>query len=221
MYKADTLVRYIKGLGPQRSQELNKIGIHTVLDLLEKHPLSYVFPGVTGIANASESMIVIKAKIVSITRGYGSTVVGVLKDDTGTCKVIWYRGAWALQSLRVGWTATFWGKMKCSVLQNPKWTTSPKSIKDVYGGQYGETHHDTIRAAIKEVLAHVELPEITDGHTSWDRSATYFYYHFPSDEEDQQRALKQLKFDESLCLQTALAEKRKGRESVKGEVILI
>ncbi|KKM02614.1 hypothetical protein LCGC14_1782650 [marine sediment metagenome] len=211
MYKADTQIRYIQGIGPQRAKELNKLGIHTVLDLLERKPLSYIYPGIMGIANTSEGTIVIKAKVVSIKRGWGSTVVGVLEDETGNCKVIWYHGAWAIQSLRVGWTATFWGKLKSGVLQNPKWTTLPENIKNVYGGVYG-VHHDTIRAALVEVLTNVELPDIQLEIGDGSRVQVFAAFHFPHHKQMLDAAINTLQWDEALTLQLALAERRRGRD---------
>jgi len=87
----------------------------------------------------------------------------------------------------------------------------------VVGGQHG-THHATIRAALAETLANVELPEMYGGIS---RVKVFRAFHFPADKEEQQKALRALKFDEAICLQLALSERRKRRESVCGEVIWI
>ncbi|KKK71989.1 hypothetical protein LCGC14_2908390 [marine sediment metagenome] len=216
MYKADTPVRYIKGLGPSRSRELNKLGVNTVLDLLERQPLSYIFPGVTPIADAKEGMVVIRATIGGINRGWGSTVTADLIDETGVCKAIWYT-AYALQSLHSGLTVTFYGKMKGGVLQQPKWCTHGGGMKSVYGGQYG-VHHNTIRAALVEVLANVELPTVYEGDS---RVATFQAYHFPESKDEQGWARAVLKQDESICLQLALLERRKKQEQYVGVKIMI
>lgn len=210
-YRYDTPIRYVRGLGPVKVRELAKIKITTVGELLEKQPLSYLYPGGVSIADASEGNVVIKATITQIGQRSQFFALATLQDESGKCYAQWYNSPWLLQSLRPGMTVTFWGKYKGGVLQQPKWSTCEASMIDVWGGQYG-VHHDTIRAALKEVLAHVELPEITDGDVSWDRAATYFYYHFPDGKMDQQRALQQLKQDEALQLQLALVEKRKGRD---------
>lgn len=213
MYKADTPVRYIRKIGPTKAKELNKLGIHTVLDLLERQPLSYIFSGTVPISEAKEGMVVIKARIEGIRRTHGFNVRATLEDTTGTCGVQWYN-VWHA-GLHSGMTAIFYGKMSGGALQQPKWTCVEKTMESVYGGQYG-THHDTIRAALVEVLANVELPDL---YTGWNRVDAFKRFHFPCDKAEQQRAEYDLKMDEAICLQTALAERRKRRESVKGEVI--
>jgi ATP-dependent DNA helicase RecG len=89
------------------------------------------------------------------------------------------------------------------------------SLRNVVGGQYG-AHHDTIRAALKEVLANVELPEMNDGRS---RKRVFKSFHFPEDKDDLRMAERLLKFDEALQLQLALAERRKGRGTVDAERI--
>lgn len=210
MYNWDTKVRYIRGLGPTKARTLIKIGIETVGDLLCKHPLSYIYPGGVPIAEAKEGMVVIKATVELIERGYGTTVIADVRDSTGMCRVHWYGQPWLLDKLRPGMTATFYGKYKAGILQQPKWTTYEKGMENVYGGQYG-THHNTIRAALNEVLPNVMLPM---GHPSmgW-RVAVYHDFHFPKDKQTQQQALRDLKFDEALQLQLALAERKNQRRN--------
>ena len=215
-YHWSTPVRYIKGLGPQRSRELNKLGIETVGNLLERQPLSYIFPGVTSIEDARDGPVVIKAKVVEIGRSWDPTVRALLEDDTGVCKAQWYHGAWTLDNLRPGMNVTFWGKMSGGTLQQPKWCTHDGGMESVYGGQYGK-HHNTIRAALVEVLANVELPDTWNGHS---RVAAYQIFHFPDSKTQQQWCLKNIKFDEAIQLALALQERRRGR-SVKGVVIEI
>lgn len=218
MYTWTTPIRFVRGLGPSRSKELNKIGINTVGNLLEYPPLSYVYPGATPIAEAKEGHVVIKAKIETIKWAgfYTSTrMVATLNDGTGTCKAEWYNARYVSQQLRSGMTIMFWGKFKGGVLQQPRWTTVWSSMDQVYGGQYG-VHHDTIRAALVEVLANVELPDMVDGR--W-RAGVYQWFHFPKNKEEQQRVLTALKFDECLQLQLALVEHRAGRGTVDAERI--
>lgn len=213
-YTWTTPIRYVRGLGPTRSKELTKIGINTVGDLLEYPPLSWIYPGVTPISEASDGMVVIKAEIIKLFRTHNGAIAH-LDDSSGMmCTAQWYT-PWVVAALRPGMTATFYGKMKGGVLQQPKWTTVESTMENVYGGQYG-VHHDTIRAALVEVLHHAELPLMYSGHH---RNKTFRRFHFPDSKWDQEWATKQLKMDEAICLQLALAERRRGREGVKGERI--
>lgn len=214
-YHWQTPIRYVRGLGPVKTKELAKINIHTVGDLLEKQPLHYLYPGGVTIAEAKEGMVVIRAEIEDIRRNYNQAVGATLRDTTGTCQAQWYNSPWLLANLRPGMTVTFWGKYKGGVLQQPRWTTVESSLANVYGGQYG-THHATIRAALKEVLAHVELPDMVSGIY---RDTIFKMFHFPHNKGEQQRAEQDLKFDEALQLQLALAERRKEREQATIETM--
>lgn len=207
VYHWDTKIKYVRGLGPTRSRKLNKLGISTIGNLLERHPLSYIFPGTTNIADASEGMVVIRAKVINIRRLHCSCVEAILDDGTSTCTAIWYHGAHMLQSLFPGKQATFWGRFKGEVLQQPKWCTHDRGMENVYGGQYG-VHHDTIRAALVEVLANVELPDVCGGGS---RVQLFTMFHFPRHKYELESAINILKFDECLTLQLALAERRRGQ----------
>jgi len=209
MYNWDTKIRYVRTIGPTRSRELAKIGITTVGELLEYHPLSYIYPGATNIADAKEGMVVVvRARIRGINRGWGSTVKATLIDNTDTCQAIWYT-SYAAQSLHTGMIATFCGKLKSGVLQQPKWCTHDGGMENVYGGQYG-VHHDTIRAALKEVLANVELPPM---NCQTNRAFIYKMFHFPMTKDADKEALNYLKHDEALTLQLALAERKNQRRN--------
>lgn len=206
MYHWDTPIRYVRGLGPTRSKELTKIGVHTVGDLLEYPPLSWIYHGVTDIAGAKEGMVVVKAVVRTIGRHpFRSVTEATLDDESGSCKVEWYGRAWLLDHLRPGMTATFFGELKGGVLQQPKWCTYDGGMESVYGGQYG-VHHNTIRTALKEVLANVELPDMANGSS---RLGVYSIFHFPANKTQQQMALNTLKFDEALTLQLALQERQR------------
>ena len=215
MYNWNTPIRYVRGLGPTKTKELAKIKINTVGDLLEYQPLSYIYLGGVTIADAKEGHVVIKATVKDIRRHpFKPMVSASLSDKTGSCQADWYNSPWLLTNLHPGMTVTFWGKYKGGVLQQPKWTTVESSLVDVYGGQYG-VHHATIRAALKEVLAHTDLQclnkvELPDTYNE-DRVVLFRDFHFPSDKGVQRAALEALKFDECLMLQLALAERRKGR----------
>ncbi len=217
-YTWDTSIRYVKTIGPTRSRELTKIGINTVGDLLEYPPLSYIYPGVTPISEAKEGMVVVKARIKHIGLSYDSVMEGTLIDNTSICGVKWYNARYVYDQLREDMTATFYGKFKGGVLQQPKWCTHDGGMESVYGGQYGEAHHQTIRAALIEVFNGVELPRMYNGDS---RVGTFKLFHFPPDSRLQRAAVQELKMDESICLQLALLERRKKQELVCGEVIWI
>ena len=209
IYQWATLIQQIKGIGPTRAKELEGMGIKTVGNLLETTPNYYIYPGTTSIADATEGYVVIRAKITQIGRLPTRVLIveARLDDGTGRCKAVWYNQQYAMQHLRPGMVVTLWGKMHNGALQQPRFTTAQPNWSDIAGGLYG-VHNETIRAALKEVLANVELPSMVDG---FDRATAFAAFHFPVSEESWQQALIRLKFDEALCHQFAMAERRKHR----------
>lgn len=218
MYTPQTKIQYVKGIGPTRAKQLNKIGIHTVLDLLEYQPNHYIYPGETPIGEAKQGHVIIKAKIIAIERlAHRPIVVAQLNDGTGTCKAIWYNQRFVANSLRVGMTVTFWGQFRGGVLHQPRFTTCQFKPDEVCGGDYG-VHTATIRAALRKVLSDVELPEMYGGMP---QVSLYEAFHFPDSETTTKWALNQLKFDELLLFQLAILLKMTEQKRAKGVVIKI
>jgi ATP-dependent DNA helicase RecG len=211
MYNWNQSIKYVKGIGPARAKELERMGIETIGNLLEYQPLHYIYPGTTSIADTKEGYVVVWAKIMRLSRlpTRVPIVEALLNDGTGQCKAVWYNQQFVVQHLQPGMVVTFWGKFHNGALQQPRFTTTQPNWSDIAGGFYG-VHNETIRAALKEVLANVELPPMVDG---FDRAMVFDALHFPVSKESQQQALTRLKFDEALCYQLAMAERRKSRQS--------
>jgi len=136
-YSWNTNIRYVKGVGPVKAQELEKIKIKTIGDLLEYKPLDYVYPGVTSISDLpNDGYAVVKGKIEQIWRAQNNTpvVYAKISDETGTCLAIWWNQVYIVQHLHVGMAVTFWGKCKAGKLQQPKFSTLGFKADEVIGG---------------------------------------------------------------------------------------
>jgi len=210
MYHWLTNIRYVRGIGPVKAQELNGMGINTVGDLLERQPLHYIFPGVTPIRDAKEGHVIVKGMITAITRlpSRVPIVEATLRDATGGCKARWYNQTYALQNLRVGMTVTMWGRFKGGVLQQPRFSTCGLDTGGVTGGYYG-AHNETVRMALREVFRDVEIKDWV-GRIS--RPGAFEFLHFPKDKAEQKAGLNRLKFDELFLMQLAMLKKRMRQE---------
>ncbi len=94
-----TPVQYLKGVGPKRAAELNRIGIETVEDLLLLIPRRYIDR--TKLTQIKELKIGVDAtligKIIATgirkTRFKGDLVRIMVRDDTGIIEVVWFNRA--------------------------------------------------------------------------------------------------------------------------------
>ena len=209
MYKIDTPIQFIKGVGPVKAIELKNMGINTVLDLLETVPNHHVYPGITAIKDLKDGHAIIKAKVVSIDRLPGRTpiVEAVLTDGTGTCEAMWWNQIFILQNLRPGMTVTFWGKCRAGVLQQPKFSTFGFNSDEVTGGDYG-VHNRTMKIALKEVFDNVEIPDWASHESRISRSKAFDGLHRPHIKTQHKHAIDRLKFDELFLLQLAMLKRR-------------
>lgn len=114
----DTNIQYIKGVGPTRSELLQKIGIQTVKDLMEYYPRNYedrtklkkieefeIGQMMLFIATVSSN---VKVQRIRKNLCIYSTFVS---DETGTCKMTWYNQNYIKTKLLEGNQYLFYGKV--------------------------------------------------------------------------------------------------------------
>lgn len=114
----DTNIQYMKGVGPTRSELLQKIGIQTVKDLMEYYPRNYedrtklkkidefeVGQMMLFVATVSSN---VKVQRIRKNLCIYSTFVS---DETGTCKMTWYNQNYIKTKLLEGNQYLFYGKV--------------------------------------------------------------------------------------------------------------
>jgi len=117
-YNLNTSISYLKGVGPNRADLLKtELGIHTFADLIHFFPNRYIdrsqFFKINQLQqNTSEIQIV--GKIVDlkmVKQKYGSRLVATFTDETGTIKLVWFRGAkWIKDSIKINTPYVIFGK---------------------------------------------------------------------------------------------------------------
>jgi len=91
-------IQYISGVGPNRANLLNKIGIQTLEDLITYYPREYEDRGqpkkIAEFIEGEETLIsaIVVSKINEIrTRSKKMTIYKlIVRDDTATCIMTWY-----------------------------------------------------------------------------------------------------------------------------------
>ncbi|MBR6400961.1 MAG: ATP-dependent DNA helicase RecG [Firmicutes bacterium] len=220
----------IKNIGTERRSRLNKMGVYTVLDMLEYFPRDYedrsVVTPVAEITPGSTFGFVAKLddKPTLSVRGRLKLVRARVSDGTGQIDVIWYNQPYLKNSLQTGKNYWFFGKAaeKFGVLQveSPEWepysadkvSLSNGRIIPVYPLTQGLTQK-VLRGVIKQTLDDT-TQEITD-HLPADIIKKYGFIgrreavksiHFPESDEMFFKARQRLVFDELFLLQMRLLQ---------------
>ncbi|MDE7335151.1 MAG: ATP-dependent DNA helicase RecG, partial [Muribaculaceae bacterium] len=114
-----TDITYLKGIGPQRAQLLQKeLGIATVGDLLEHFPTSFLDRSqvykIADLRGAEMPMIQIRGRFIAASmqgEGAKTRLVTMFTDGTGVIEVVWFRNAASIRkSLNPDITYVLFGK---------------------------------------------------------------------------------------------------------------
>src|SRR5690349_22364062 len=116
--RLDTPVKFLKGVGERRAEQLERLGIHTARDLLWHLPHRYVdASSVTPLARAEIGQEVacvgrVVAKGVVPTRRGLRIFHAVLRDDSGVLECVWPGQAFLDRSIVVGQTLLVSGPVR-------------------------------------------------------------------------------------------------------------
>ncbi|MBW6483913.1 MAG: ATP-dependent DNA helicase RecG [Vicingaceae bacterium] len=114
----ETKIEFLKGVGPQRAELLQKeLGIFTFAQLLHHYPFRYIDKSkiytISSIDN-DQTYIQLKGQLIAIgTVGEkrAKRLVATLKDETGEIELVWFKGIkWLQGSLKMGVEYIVYGK---------------------------------------------------------------------------------------------------------------
>jgi ATP-dependent DNA helicase RecG len=186
----DTLqspLQYLKGVGPRRAADLQRVGLHTVEDLLYRFPIRYEDRGSF-------------QTIASLKPGVAASVIGeivgcgirptrrprfkifemVLRDRTGSLRAIWFNQPFLNDVFRPHQRVILFGRLELTPhglqLQNPQYEILPKEADPADGP--GDAHDEetlhtgrivpiyektgTLTTKMQRVLVHNALAELPD-----------------------------------------------------------
>jgi len=242
----DIGIEFLKGVGPQRAEILQKeLGIFTFTDLLNHFPFRYVDrTQIYKIADVREDMPHIQLKgILSNLREQGKPrqkrLTATFSDESGSIDLVWFKGVnWLKNNLTSGKTYILFGKptqfnRKLNIA-HPELETEDKSLAQPrFQAVYPSTEKlrnrkiDN-RQMINMMLnlfehASCSIPEILPLEVVKklkliNRELAYKWIHFPSNHDEMNAALNRLKFEEFYILQLSIQRLRIKRQSFKGLV---
>ena len=222
-------VTIISGVGETTAEQLARLGIEKVVDLLWHLPIRYddysqmrtidsLRPGeqVTIIANLWE----IRERKIGVNR---VMVQGILGDSTGTLHATWWN-RWITRQLKPGSMLRFSGKvglyMGQKTLDNPAFEDLDEErvatgrMSPVYPLTEG-VHNNRLRTLIFDALDTyaplVEDPlpaDVCEAYDLPDLPTALNQVHFPDDQAQMMRARRRLAFEELLYIQLGMQQRR-------------
>lgn len=244
MIKPDlnTGIRYLKGVGEKRAEAFARLGIYTVLDLLNYFPRDYEDRRKTldisalraGDKACINAFVSTNIRTRSPRRGFSVTEFRAV-DETGGINIVFFNQKYSVDKLYPGERYIFFGKVEERggrlSMTNPTFEREDGSgqktgaILPIYGltaGLSAEMLRSAVRAALSEFLQAVPevLPEdIRRKHKLAHVGYSYREIHFPSTEEELEIAKRRLVFEELFVLSLGLMHLRERRDHELGVAI--
>lgn len=226
MINLDNDVKFMKGVGPNRVELLNKLGIYTIKDLITYYPRDYEDRSKPKkIANCTDGEdVLIEAIVVSRLveiRVKKNMVMYKLtvSDETGSCNITWFNQPYLKTQFKYGETYCFFGRVhtKGSKLEmnSPVFDAKDSNkhtgkIVPIYPTTYKlpqTTLRTIISNAVEQVAGNIEefMPKyILDQYELCEINKAIKSIHEPEEFKEFSYARRRLVFEELLVMQLAL-----------------
>ena len=223
-------VENLKGVGPKTAEVLKKFGIRTVRDFLYNLPRDYENYGApVSISVIRPGKVVIRGKIDSLStrrarRRNLSVTEGVIRDNTGAVKVVWFNQGYRVKQFAPEKEYYFTGSYE---LKNGRYSLiSPSAaevaevdpgtgLSPVYVAHGGLKSHDFKRLMGKSRDIFVDIPDLLPSVTPKTRAKALFYAHFPNSLKSVAGARDYLAYEELFELILAARLNRQENEKLK------
>lgn len=208
-------IKYLKGVGPKMSEELNKCGIFTVLDLLLYFPRDYEIINYNkGIkeCEVNEKVIIestVQRILPDVRTKTGKRLTTILFNDGETnFKGKWFNQPYVRKSFRVGGKYMISGKTQKFgnevILSNPKILRNITFDNNKITSKYplrGKLTHNFLNKIISQLLFEVDIKEnfpkwIIDKYKFSSLKDSIINIHSPQNVRELNEAKRRLKFQE-------------------------
>ncbi len=243
----DSPVTEIKGVKAGLAAKLNKLGVHTIRDLLYFFPRRHIdYSQRKRIAELDDSEegqeqtilgIVWESRVVELGGQRGTEVT--LGDDTGNIRAVWFNQPFLAKKFPTNAQLVISGKWSVyrgsRVFESPEWELIEEKelihtgrLVPVYPltyGLYPRQMRNLVKRVIDSWLERVDdflSPEIKGRCQFLDLPEAIKQAHFPDSQEKKAEARKRLAFDELFLIQlSALSKKRDWQEGQPGNAFNI
>ena len=204
-------VESLRGIGPKTAEILKKAGIRTVRDFFYNLPRDYEnYEAPTSIAEMRPGKVVIRGKIDSLStrqakRRRLSITEGVIRDNTGAVKVVWFNQAYRVRQFSPEKEYYFTGSFE---LKNGRYSLISPSAAEVadIDPQTGLSPIYVAHGALKSNnFRHLmtksrnlfaEIPDLLPTVKPGTRKNALFYVHCPNSVKSARGARDYLAYEE-------------------------
>lgn len=235
-------IRYLKGVGEARAKALNKLGIHTLEDLIGYFPRGYEdrtqFSPI--LAAPLEENVCIRALVANtptlarVRKGMQLVKFRAV-DDSGSVEITFFNQIWIKDQIKAGESYIFYGKLSGTLtrrtMTNPDWEPEFNEgqktgrILPKYALCHGLSNKmmlGYVRTALQEIGD--DIPEnlplsVREQYHLAQARFSYENIHFPTDFGSLELARKRLIFEELFTLACAMGRLRGTRQQLSGILI--
>ncbi len=231
----------LQGVGPKNAASLEKLGMHTLGDMLYYFPRRYDdYSQLKPIRNLFYGEVVtVIGQIQSVAerkvRGGKMTILEcVISDGTGSLRISWFNQPWLMNRLKDGMAISVAGKIEQYlgrlVMNSPDW--EPVETEHLHTNRivpiYALTANITqkwLRNQMDQVVKFWSprvadpLPDsVKDAASLFGLGEAIHQAHFPDSQENLKTARERLAFDEIFYLQMGVLRQKRDNQSVVGRI---
>ena len=230
----DDDVENLKGVGPKKAEILHRAGIRNLRDFFYNLPRDYENYTAAGTINEMRpGKVVIRGMISDLKsrrarRRNLSIVEGVVRDNTGAVRVVWFNQSYRMRQFDEKKEYFFTGTYE---LKNGRWQlTSPAAalasdvdprsgLTPVYvaHGAMKSGDFQRIMAGARDKFA--EIPDLLPGARRGQRGDALFRVHFPESLEGVRQGREYLAYEEIFELLLASKLNRRENDKLRAESI--
>lgn len=223
-------VTSIKGIGQKIAEKLERLGAHTIQDLLTVFPRRYddytLLKPINKLTYGEQVTVIgtIWQTTSRRTRTNHTLVESIINDGTGTVQATWFNQPWLVEQLPAGMQVVLSGKVDLFlgrlVFNSPDWEPveleplRTRRIVPVYpltDGLNAAKMREIMQRTVKEWAPRVPDPlpdELRRRHRLYSLPYALQQMHFPDSLDHMRRARARLAFDELLLLQLGVQRQR-------------
>lgn len=226
MINMENDVKYIKGVGPNRVEALNKLGVYTLNDIITYYPRDYEDRSkpkkIVECQDGEDVLIegIVASKLIEIRVRKNMVMYKLtVRDDTGACNITWFNQPYLKTQFKLAETYCFYGKvhikgtkleMNSPVFDQKDTKKHTGKIVPIYPTTYNlpqTTLRNIIENAVEVVDGNLEdcMPEyIRSKYNLCELNQAIKDIHEPQTFSDFSYARRRLVFEELLIMQLAL-----------------